>query len=166
MGTTFGIYSAIITLFGAFVNKSCWYLPCLCFFFPSLETFFRHFLGAAGVFFAFLCIFTLDEDVRNQRRDTIRVFWTVWWGTTQRDQKGLLNLLIQRTPDSSYKQHEGCLMKTTRRELQRGRTTQSDNCDKDKPNQHKITKETLMRRFVIVSSYFKQRTLCFELMCL
>ena len=40
----------------------------------SLQTFFRHFLGAAGVFFAFLCIFTLDEDVRNQRRDTIRVF--------------------------------------------------------------------------------------------
>ena len=35
----------------------------------------RHFLGAAGVFFAFLCIFTLDEDVRNQRRDSIRVFW-------------------------------------------------------------------------------------------
>ena len=34
----------------------------------------RHFLGAAGVFFAFLCIFTLDEDVRNQRRDSIRVF--------------------------------------------------------------------------------------------
>jgi len=33
-----------------------------------------HFLGGAGVFFAFLCIFTLDEDVKFVRRDAIRVF--------------------------------------------------------------------------------------------
>jgi len=33
-----------------------------------------HFLGAAGVFFAFLCIFTLDEDLKGKKRNTIRVF--------------------------------------------------------------------------------------------
>ena len=33
-----------------------------------------HFLGAAGVFFAFLCIFTLDEDVKYKKRDSIPVF--------------------------------------------------------------------------------------------
>jgi len=33
-----------------------------------------HFLGAAGVFFAFLCIFTLDEDLTGKKRDAIHVF--------------------------------------------------------------------------------------------
>jgi len=33
-----------------------------------------HFLGGAGVFFAFLCIFNLDEDVKFKKRNTIRVF--------------------------------------------------------------------------------------------
>ena len=28
-----------------------------------------HFLGAAGVFFAFLCIFTLDEDLKGKKSD-------------------------------------------------------------------------------------------------
>jgi len=50
------------------MNQPCQFLD----FFDGHDIW--HFLGAAGVFFAFLCIFTLDEDVRNQRRDTIRVF--------------------------------------------------------------------------------------------
>ena len=33
-----------------------------------------HFLGAAGVFFAFLCVFTLDEDLKGKKRNTIHVF--------------------------------------------------------------------------------------------
>lgn len=33
-----------------------------------------HFLGAAGVFFAFLTIFTLDEDLKGKKRNTIKVF--------------------------------------------------------------------------------------------
>ena len=33
-----------------------------------------HFMGAAGVFFAFLFIFTLDEDLKGKKRNTIHVF--------------------------------------------------------------------------------------------
>merc|ERR1719150_288737 len=42
------------------MNQPCQFLD----FFDGHDIW--HFLGAAGVFFAFLCIFTLDEDVRNQ----------------------------------------------------------------------------------------------------
>ena len=33
-----------------------------------------HFMGGAGVFFAFLCILTLDDDVKGKKRNTIHVF--------------------------------------------------------------------------------------------
>ena len=33
-----------------------------------------HFMGGAGVFFAFLCILTLDDDVKGKKRNTIYVF--------------------------------------------------------------------------------------------
>ena len=33
-----------------------------------------HFLGAAGVFFAFLFILTIDEDVKGKKRNKINVF--------------------------------------------------------------------------------------------
>ena len=63
-------------------NKKKYVIMDVCLSLPLIKVILtkficRHFLGAAGVFFAFLCIFTLDEDVRNQRRDSIRVFWRV-----------------------------------------------------------------------------------------
>ena len=33
-----------------------------------------HFMGGAGVFFAFLFILTLDDDVKGKKRNTINVF--------------------------------------------------------------------------------------------
>ena len=33
-----------------------------------------HFLGGAGVFFTFMFIFTIDEDLKYKKRSEIRVF--------------------------------------------------------------------------------------------
>jgi len=50
------------------MNRDCIFLN----FFDGHDIW--HFLGAAGVFFAFLCIFSLDEDLKGKRRNTIPVF--------------------------------------------------------------------------------------------
>lgn len=50
------------------MNRECIFLN----FFDGHDIW--HFMGAAGVFFAFLCIFTLDEDLKGKKRKTIHVF--------------------------------------------------------------------------------------------
>jgi len=50
------------------MNRDCIFLN----FFDGHDIW--HFMGAAGVFFAFLCIFTLDEDLKGKKRNTIHVF--------------------------------------------------------------------------------------------
>jgi len=50
------------------MNRECIFLN----FFDGHDIW--HFMGAAGVFFAFLCIFTLDEDLKGKKRNTIIVF--------------------------------------------------------------------------------------------
>ena len=43
-----------------------------------LPPFFRHdiwhFLGGAGLFFAFMCLLTIDEDIKYKKRTKIPVF--------------------------------------------------------------------------------------------
>ena len=172
MGTTFGIYPLKYSFpVGCICQQKLFnmYLPCLGFPFPLL----KHFSGTFLVlpesslhFFVFspstkmwetnegIPSESFDQSGEGQHNETKKVFWTFW-------PKQHLIALTNNTKAVWWRPTQ-----ESWRELQRGKTTQSDNCDKDKPNQDKITKETLERRFVIVSSYFKQRTLCFELMCL